>query len=188
MTPKIEIVTFYVEGTHGLLMRNPDSMSRTSEVTMNRKVIPSAADEAKSNVYATEDGFMWFPAQAFKSAMVKAVGGKRIGKATARSVISCTVFPAEERVLLIHPKTKKQIRASEFDVDTRRVVVQKSGIKRSRPLVKAWACLLPLEIRETISVDVALQALQAAGTDIGVGDYRPQTGGPFGRFKVTLAK
>jgi hypothetical protein len=74
---------------------------------------------------------------------------------------------------------------SQWDfLDTRRVVVQRAGINRSRPgfnvgwqVEGRFAVLLP----EYITVERLQEALSTAGRLVGVGDFRPT----YGRFAVT---
>jgi hypothetical protein len=69
-------------------------------------------------------------------------------------------------------------------LDTRRVVVQRSGINRSRPgFYEGWEAqgkfgvLLP----EYITRERLQEALSVAGRLVGVGDFRPT----YGRFAVS---
>jgi hypothetical protein len=37
---------------------------------------------------------------------------------------------------------------------------------------------------DLVSADILVKILADAGMRVGVGDYRPQKGGPFGRFQI----
>ncbi len=56
------------------------------------------------------------------------------------------------------------------------------GLRR----VEAWAAEFTLRIDTgVISAEMVHQLLVEGGQRIGLGEFRPERGGPFGRFKVT---
>ena len=103
-------------------------------------------------------------------------------------VLKAAVFPAEEWTTLLDARTGKPMKASEYVIDIRRVVLQKKlGILRARPKVMPWKCIVPLEVDDTIDNPKLLQDIgNLAGRMVGVGDFRPEKGGPFGRYTVKL--
>ena len=77
--------------------------------------------------------------------------------------------------------------AQETFVDRRSVKVGTSRVIRTRAIFPAWS----LEITAEHDADVAdlfniRQWAEIAGTRIGLGDYRPQRGGLFGRFEARV--
>ena len=98
-----------------------------------------------------------------------------------RSLIpSCVWF--EEDELLIKSK-------EPWDVDTRPVRIPSTGgrILAHRPKFQDWELEGTLVLDEEIMSESLLrQIVDAAGKRIGLGDYRPDCKGPFGRFVVTL--
>jgi hypothetical protein len=75
----------------------------------------------------------------------------------------------------------------DFEVDARPVVIPstKGRIMCYRPRIEAWRATFPMEVDTTIiGVDDAHQLLEDAGRRQGVGDFRPEKKGPFGRFKI----
>lgn len=67
--------------------------------------------------------------------------------------------------------------------DRRRVVVQRSGVNRTRPAMKAgWAATFELMVMlpEYISAADLNEVIAQAGRLIGLGDFRPT----YGRFQV----
>ena len=74
----------------------------------------------------------------------------------------------------------------EYEIDSRRAVVQGQGIIRSRPRFEQWACEFEI-IYDTALVTNAqalLPIVADAGARIGVGDFRPEKNGWFGRFAL----
>jgi len=93
----------------------------------------------------------------------------------------CELFRASDPT---KPITDK---AEDWEIDTRRVVVQKNGILRSRPKITDWRCVLELEFDdETMEPTLMAAVLSHAGRFPGVGDYRVGKKGAFGRFSVEL--
>lgn len=183
----MELKTFEIIGTTPLLMSNPAQMYVQAAKTIKVKVKADPLTEAAMSVYADSAGFMWMPAQAFKSSAVNGGKGRKIGRLAVNGIIKSTVFPAEERVSLYNPTTRKPIAATEFEVDTRRAVNKTAGgIIVSRAKVFPWSCKVVFEMDETISPDVIEQVLNIAGRTVGVGAFRPEKGGPFGRYTARM--
>ena len=60
---------------------------------------------------------------------------------------------------------------------------------RHRARLEEWEVKCSLEIDEEIlPVKDVHQILNDAGRRAGMGDFRPQKGGPFGRFQITSWK
>jgi hypothetical protein len=56
---------------------------------------------------------------------------------------------------------------------------------RHRPKVEEWQASIPMEIDTgVLPVATIHQLLEEGGRRIGVGDYRPEKTGPYGRFSV----
>lgn len=59
------------------------------------------------------------------------------------------------------------------------------GYLRHRPMFDDWRLTFTAELDEKeIGVKLFRSIVDAAGNKVGIGDYRPSTRGPFGRFKV----
>lgn len=72
-------------------------------------------------------------------------------------------------------------------VDTRAVRIPSTGgrILAHRPMFDDWALSFTVDLDTTILGEKLLrQVIDDAGQRIGLGDFRPQCKGPFGRFKV----
>jgi hypothetical protein len=68
--------------------------------------------------------------------------------------------------------------------DRRRVVIQRSGITRTRPAMRAgWEATMQFQVLtpEYVNTQDFYDVLRTAGHLIGVGDFRPT----YGRFIVT---
>lgn len=183
-TMKPEIVTFTIVGISPLLQNNPANfIGVTGDAGLGAgKKTYNDEEEAKLRLYLDGDGAYCHPCESFTKAMVKAVAGKKFGKMFATSAIKGSVFITEPFAALLDAKGKP---LASYTIDRRPVVVGKARVLRCRPTFKEWRVRLALE------VDVAIlrredvkDALALAGRIVGIGDYRPEKGGGFGRFKV----
>jgi hypothetical protein len=80
---------------------------------------------------------------------------------------------------------------SDFEVDSRPVTIPatKGRIMRHRPRFDCWSARFTIRVNEELlPPDFIHQLLVEGGQQIGVGDFRPEKGGPFGTFNLTLWK
>ena len=176
----MEIMTLKITGTKPLLQNNPAGALNRGETTIKVKKIPTAEEEAERGAYKNDDGTLYHPAQAFRSAILGAAKGRKIGKAFATTVVKGSVFVTHDRADLYDPETGEAL--SDYEIDERSVVIQRNRVLRARPLHKKWACDIEVEYNdEFITGDQVQFMLSLAGESIGIGDYRPL----FGRFKVS---
>lgn len=112
--------------------------------------------------------------------------GKK-GKAVQQSLIL-----TEEFYPLLHDG--KDIESMSTDAnfrDVRPVRVGQSVVMRTRPRFQTWAVEATAMLDESaLDLEVLRVIADKAGNQAGMGDYRPETGGPFGRYtvKITEAK
>ena len=122
------------------------------------------------------------------SRMVTLAGARHKQKGSRKSlayiVPAAIIIPSE--AIMLHDENGIYI--SNFEVDSRPVVIPatKGRIMRHRPKIEKWCATIPFEI-DTSVLDVATihQLLEEGGRREGIGDYRPNRGGPYGRFAVT---
>ena len=76
----------------------------------------------------------------------------------------------------------------DFEVDSRSVVIPATGgrIMAHRPRLDEWSLSFTLEVDEDMfSAEFVRLVVDDAGRKIGLGDFRPDRKGPFGKFVVT---
>jgi hypothetical protein len=179
----MDFVTFKITGISPILMSNPANMRRGAGESAIKKRIPSAEEEAESLAYRNAQGQLYVPADWFRTAGLNATRGRRIGKVAASGPFKAGVFLTEPFCILRNAETDEPI--TEYELDTRRVVVQRQGVMRTRPMIQNWATYVTFEHDpEVISLKTVEDLLALAGKIIGVGGYRVEKGGPFGRFTV----
>ena len=72
--------------------------------------------------------------------------------------------------------------AAAYTVD---VVVQRNRVLRTRPKFDTWSCTFVLDVDpELIDEPKLRQWLDIAGRRLGLGDWRPEKSGVFGRFEL----
>jgi len=169
-----------------LLTHNPAQMRRSSDGPKTKK-IPTPEEEAKAGLYLDGEGHYCIPSMSFRSSLLNSLKNKKIGKASAISVFQAAVFNVDELSVLVDPGNEEPL--SAYRIDTRRAIVQRQGILRSRPRFDKWGCWLFLQIDEDITNAKQVEEnLKIAGQIIGVGDFRIEKRGMFGKFAVELVE
>lgn len=178
----IQRLQITVEGVKPLLTHNPESMGIVADAARGSR-IPSSEDEAEAGVYRLEDGTCGIKGEAFRSSILGAAGAwKGKNRATMKSKLAHIVVIDE--LVPLRYKDSKPIK--EYTIDRRRAIVQRQGIIRSRPRFDEWRATFTLEFDPKLVGDpkMIVDIAADAGNRMGVGDYRPQKNGPFGRYKV----
>lgn len=180
----LQVFRFKVTGLLPLLTHNPAGMGAQSNGPKTKK-IPTKEEEAKQGLYIDADGNFCLPSMAFRSSFLNGLKNKRIGKASAISVMQAAIFNVDEFCVLIDPDTEKPL--TDYTIDSRRAIVQRQGITRNRPRFEKWGCYLNLDIDLDITqAEQVEENLNVAGQIIGVGDFRIERRGIFGRYKAEL--
>ena len=182
-------------GQSALLMHsdryaNPlDAMAkRHKQLTSKRKKtdedhVEIARSEWEGSLYFDDSAGPYMPSINVRSCIVE--GGKlnKLGAAIQRgTIIMDDVLP----LAYDGPRTLDALWADAKFRDVRSVVVARQRLMRCRPRFSAWGVEFDIYYDPSI-IDRAqlFQAAVNAGQFIGLGDYRPNKGGPFGRFEVT---
>jgi hypothetical protein len=171
-----------IEGISPLLMhRYPMGPDDTGHGPGTSAAIPNNDREAEAEraAYRLASGELYQPAEHIEAAMIG--GGKfhKIGRKGAAGLVPAGIFVKQRQ--LGHG-------TQEYIIDSRRVVIRSTGgaIVRHRPRLDKWALSFTLEVDESIfRKDLVLRILEDAGRKVGIGDFRPQRRGSFGRFVVT---
>jgi len=171
-----------VEGISPLLMHR--YAMEPSPTGHSAGTSPSIVDrdpkkEAERGAYRLPSGELYQPAEHIERSMFWGAKFHKIGRKSAASLVPAGIF-VQERQLLHGTR--------EYEIDSRRVVIRATGnaIVRHRPRLDKWRLSFHLEVDESIfKKDLVLAILQDAGRKVGIGDFRPQKGGSFGRFIVS---
>jgi hypothetical protein len=144
----------------------------------------SPLDIAQSKLYIGLGGKPMIPQPNLFRCLVEGGRFHKIGKtqvttARASMVFSCLDIEAAEI-----PIEHKQ----PWTVDTRAVRIPATGgrILAHRPMFHDWRLTFECELDVSIiGVKLFRQIVDDAGKRVGLGDFRPATKGPYGRFCVT---
>ena len=188
MVSPIKTGTATVEGLPpGLLMnRFKEQSEAEEEVRAIRQDRGTTRERAELAAYRDDEGNLYAPSTWFFRSMIE-VGAYRKQRGSRKSmkyiIPAALVLPID--IVHLIDAEGKPIR--DFEVDARPVVIPstKGRIMAYRPKIETWRATFPMEVDTTIiGVDDAHQLLEDAGRRQGVGDFRPEKKGPFGRFKI----
>ncbi len=127
---------------------------------------------------------VYLPSHMLKASFV--AGAKKVKKGPqAKSGI----FFKESKNKLIHTggDTIDELWADEQFRLTTSVVVSRARIMRTRPCFPAWSCIVQLMYDNTaLDADEIVDFANRAGSICGLGDWRIEKGGDFGRYRVEV--
>ena len=137
--------------------------------------------EALQKLYVDTKGVIYQPSTHIERALIEA--GKKIkmkgsGKANYSKPFGSMVAIEEFEIPHIH---------KEYEIHKTLVVIPstKGRVMRYRPMFKKWKLVFNITFEDEIPVDALKEALEIAGKYVGIGDWRPEKKGKFGKFQVT---
>jgi hypothetical protein len=139
--------------------------------------------QAEAVAFRTEDGELFIPAEHFEGSFR---GGARFHKIGVRAAwpLAGAAVHVVQRELRLGKKLK-------YAIDSRRVVIKKTGgsIIRHRPMISNWELSFQIELDTSIYSDSLFRKIIVdAGLRAGIGDFRPDCSGSFGRYDVVHLK
>lgn len=173
-------VSVTIEGSADLLMHrwNVEAVDTKSKAAKNSAA--KKTDNIESYVYRNEAGEICLPGEYLRQAIIAAAKYRQDPRSPRKSAMD--LFKAG--VVALTPLAT--LGKHEWDyLDVRRVMVQRAGVNRTRPAMRAgWSASFDLMINlpEYIMRNDLREVIENAGRLIGVGDFRPT----YGRFGITL--
>ena len=147
-------------------------------------------DEARTKLFATPNGNLAIPATNLMASLVNAGRKVKHGKnqlSTAETSMVPALITIEQEHLLLNGNGTGVAFNPEWVADMRRGrnPKDKVAVCLVRPKFPHWGfeCTILIDDSE-IGEDTARKLFDQAGKFVGLGDFRPSTRGPFGRFKV----
>lgn len=142
----------------------------------------------RERMHVTDDGNVFIPPMSFKNCLAEAakylsikIPGKRNATYTKHFLSGILVTD-----MLVLPERKDEVKGEWLFVPSDGKTGGGSRVLKCFPLIPKWQGDMVFYVMdETITKDPFVDTLQAAGTFIGVGRFRPQRGGYYGRFKMT---
>jgi hypothetical protein len=178
-------IVMTVEGVTPLLMHRATEEALLGETRKN--VIAEREDPrvvAGKCVYRIGEQLA-VPGGAF-ARMVREAGGSHKSKGTRKSlkyIIPAAVIVLDDLCGLYLRDRKTPV--VDFEVDARPVTIPatKGRVMRYRARANEWCTKVRILINDGIISDqIVRQLMTEGGQQIGIGDFRPEKGGPFGTF------
>lgn len=189
---KIETHEYEITGIGGLLTNNPETMG------MNFSAPPGETledrekryiKEAELSAYKRSDGSFYLPITAFRGALLSGAKGKRFGKVAATSLIAATVFSTEPRQpILCDPQTWKPLKSHDKFVTSCVLKATKGRVIKSRALFPSWGTRIKFDVMvdRCDPKNIVELFLNEGGITAGVGAFRIEKKGEFGRFSAKM--
>lgn len=172
-------IAVQLTGTADLLFHrwNSQAVDEKAKAAKNSKA--KKTDDIESYVYRNDDGELCLPGEYVRQAVIMAAKFRQDPRSPRKSAMD--LYKAGVVALTNLASTGKK----DWDYeDTRRVVVQRAGVNRTRPALKAgWKAEFEFLILtpEYIAPMDLHAVLTQAGVLVGIADFRPT----FGRFGIT---
>lgn len=185
---KILVFSARVQGVSALLQNRFTESAQAPGATRPAMVVDrDPRTEAQNAVYQDDEGRYYMPGTYFGRMMREAGGSHKI-KGTRKSVkyvVPAAVIVLDDAIPILEADFQTPV--DSFEVDSRPVTIPatKGKIMRHRPRFNSWHAQFEVQVDTAVlPSDLIGQLLQEGGRRIGVGDFRPERGGPFGRFLV----
>ena len=183
----MKTVTFTIRGTTALLQHR---FTETAEKPTRKMLVEERTprQQAEAVCYRAADGRFYFPGAAIGRLLREAGGNHKLrgSRKSAKYVVPAAVLVTDEAIFLTNGDGKTPV--ADFEVDSRPVTIPatKGRIMRHRPRFDCWSATFNVRINESIlPVEFVQSLLEEGGQQIGIGDFRPEKGGPFGTFQIT---
>lgn len=185
----MKTIDVVIRGDSPLLMNRFTETAEVNKATRAaHATVRSPREQAEGAAYRTPDGDLYFPSAAI-SRLLREAGSSHKQRGTRKSmkyIVPAGVRMATDTIALVDATL---VALRTFEVDSRPVTIPatKGRIMRHRPRLDAWWATFSLVVNEDVlDPSFVQQLLMEGGQRIGIGDFRPEKGGPFGVFAVTL--
>ena len=177
-----------VEGVTPLLLHRFSDAAQMAATSGARSSIANDSDapteQAEQALYLDDEGVSGIPQPNLYRSLIDAGKYFKVGKSKVTTLKS-SIIPAAVGMRPMFLPIRSE---GGWKVDTRPVRIPSTGgrILRHRPCYDDWSLSFTLEYDEQmIGPKLLREIVDAAGARVGLGDFRPDCKGPFGKFKVT---
>lgn len=175
-----------ISGVTPLLMNRFNEASEVAVGSGTRPVYQgdkgTPREQAHKKAYIDDKGFLYVPGTNIFASIINAGIFHKVGKKQL-TTNKTSLIPAG----CIVEDLTCSLRTKDWEVDSRSVVnpSTQGRMMCHRPRVDNWSMTFTLNIDTTVFDPKLIRAVvDDAGKKIGLGDFRPQRKGPFGRFVV----
>ena len=191
--PDIQEFSFQIESLersplilHKFSQKAKEQMLAVMTSTKKAKEVRGVKDpdqEFKDSLYVLPDGRIGFPADGFKACSIRA--GKGLGMVMVDMKTSFFIngeySEADGRELVIIEPVDCEPRKRE---DVVKLPTGATDLRYRGEVIK-WRATINVSFnRAMISPEQIINAFEAGGFGVGIGEWRPEKGGSNGRFKV----
>ena len=155
---------------------NCEAVDTKAKAAKNSKA--KKTDDIESYVWRNDAGELCLPGEYLRQSIIMAAKFKQDPRSPRKSAMD--LFKAG--VVSLTPLASMGTEKWDY-LDTRRVMIQRAGINRTRPAMKVgWKAEFDLQVLtpEYVSAELLYDVVSMAGRLVGVGDFRPT----YGRFNV----
>jgi hypothetical protein len=171
-----------VEGISPLIMNRFNPLDISSDPKKRAGAVKKG--DINNKLYIFDDKY-YIPAVYFRNTLINSAKQFKIqgkGKSTYSKLIGSVVDVNPEMILLSHQDFEEFSIAAVNPMTKGRIMV-------TRPRFNLWGCEFVIRINDDgVPVHVINEILSYAGRYVGVGDWRPEKKGMFGKFIVTSFK
>lgn len=171
-----------VTGSSDMLFHRWQNESVAEKAAARKGSAAKKTDNVESYVYRNEAGEICLPGEYLRGSIINAAKFRQDPRSPRKSAMD--LFKAG--IISLTPLASLSVKEWDYE-DRRRVTIQRNGITRVRPAMRAgWVAKVDIMVNvpEYIDQPFLLEVLGIAGRLIGVGDFRPT----YGRFDVTSFK
>lgn len=155
---------------------NAEAVDEKARAAKNSKA--KKTDDVESYVYRADDGTLAIPGEYMRGAIINAAKFRQDPRSPRKSAMD--LFKAA--IVVTTPLATLGVKDWDY-LDKRRVMIQRQGINRVRPAMRAgWKVTFDLLVMlpEYVDHNALRETIESAGRLIGLGDFRPT----FGRFGI----
>lgn len=172
------VATIKIRGTADILFHRWNAEAVDTKAKAAKNSVAKKTDDIESYVYRDEKGMICIPGEYLRGAIILASKFKQDPRSPRKSAMD--LFKAA--VVSVSPLSSLGTKDWDYE-DRRRVVIQRAGINRVRPAMRAgWECTFRMMVTlpEYVNRDLLHEVTTLAGRIGGLGDFRPT----YGRFAI----
>lgn len=171
-----------INGTADMLFHRWSTEAVNAKAAAAKGSAGKKTDSVESYVYRDERGQLALPGEYLRQSLIAAAKFRQDPRSPRKSAMDLY----RSSVLTLTPLASLGVKDWDY-LDSRRVVVQRSGVTRTRPAMRAgWKAsfIFLVQTPQYIGPDDLQAVITQAGLLVGVGDFRPT----FGRFAISAFK
>jgi hypothetical protein len=195
----MQIITYKFTGLSPLLMCSTKSIGDADVPQIKLGTTPDAGDidkVAEALTYRNDDGALCFPSEAFRSSLLYGCKGQKIkGSRSGPAGLIQGLFASAEEFATLADENGEPLTSFEIDKRTGVNKATKARIPLFRPMLREWHATVPFEFDDDFAppntsefLKLVLELWNRAGRMAGVGAFRPEKKGWFGKYKVEMAR